>query len=148
MPTFLDALDIEAPGHLLEGRSLLPLTRGPEPDSWREFAVSEIDYAYREARLALGRDIRGCRGYLIRGDRWKYILWEGLPRQRVDLEDDANELRDLGRAAGLERVRATHHEALFAWMRARKLAVTAPDDSIVIARHTIEVENNIRIGVW
>ena len=148
MPTALDALGLAIPDHLLEGMPLTPLLRGAPNPAWREVAVSEIDYSFREARLALKRDKRHCRGYMVRSARWKFIYWEGFRAQLFDLENDPQELVDRYDDPALEPVRAEHLDALFQWMRHRKLSVTLPDSSIVVSRHVIEPKYGIKIGVW
>lgn len=148
LPTVLDALSLEPPRHLLEGESLLPLIRGETGISWRPAAVSEIDYSFREARVALGQHPRKCRGYMVRNDRWKYVFWEGFRPQLFDLENDPNEYRDLGGRTDLARVTRECSDFLFEWMRRRKLSVTLPDERIVVSRDTIEREHGIQIGVW
>jgi arylsulfatase A-like enzyme len=65
LPTAMEALGLQPPAHMLEGRSLLSFTRGVKVP-WRQAAVSEIDYSFREARLELGQDPRRCRGYMVR----------------------------------------------------------------------------------
>ena len=90
-PTVLDLAGIEKPADM-QGRSLVPLIRGIEPD-WRPYAVSESPFADKKA--------------LITG-KWKYIYTPGTrplnPVLRVEqapgrslhnLEDDPRELRDV-----------------------------------------------------
>ena len=52
----------------IEGKSLLPLTRGvlSDEDTWRDYVVSELDYSFRGARLTLGRAPGECRGWMVR----------------------------------------------------------------------------------
>ncbi len=147
LPTVMDALGLGQPNHLLEGDSLLGHTRGRNP-GWRDAAISEIDYAYREARVELGQDPRRCRGYMVRTESWKYIYWDGHAEQLFDMTRDPDELRDVAGDEGLSRVLSEHKERLFEWMRTRKLSVTVPDESIMVSRHTIEPRHGIEIGVW
>ena len=147
LPTALEALGLERPAHLLEGDSLLNFTRGLGR-TWREAAVCEIDYSFREARVLLHQDPRRCRGYMVRTPRWKYIFWEDWREQLFDMQDDAHELHDLGDDEGLRHVRTEHKGLLFDWMRARKLSVTVPDERICVSRHSIEPQHGIEIGVW
>jgi len=125
----------------------MPLLAGKKVD-WREFAVSEIDYSFREARLELGQDKAKCRGYMLRSDQWKYIYWEGFPPQLFDLDNDPLELRDRGRDAAYRGTCREMELALFDWVRSRKLAVTLPPESIVVSRKEIEPKYGIRIGEW
>ena len=53
VPTFLDALDIEIPTHIIEGRSLLPILRESK-SSIREAAFSELDFAIYPTARKLG----------------------------------------------------------------------------------------------
>jgi arylsulfatase A-like enzyme len=148
LPTALEALGLDVPNHLLEGRSVLPLLRGGAVPSWREVAVSEIDYSFREARVLLRQDPRRCRGYMLAGERWKYIYWEGFREQLYDLSNDPWELQDRGTDPACAAVLDEHRGHLFDWVRNRKLAVTLPDQDIVVSRQTIEPRHGIRIGEW
>ena len=53
LPTFIEAYGGTVPAHRLEGRSLKPLINGEgnTPADWRTFAVSEVDYSDRGARI-------------------------------------------------------------------------------------------------
>ena len=148
VPTALDAVSAPVPDHLLEGLSLLPSIRGDSGGEWRDIAVSEMDYTFRDARVALGQDPRKCRGYMARGERFKYVLWEGFPPQVFDLQEDPDELHDLGTDPAYATARAELHEHLFTWMRNRKLTVTLPKEDIVLVRETILPRAGIHIGEW
>jgi arylsulfatase A-like enzyme len=149
LPTFIDALGGEIPTHQLEGRSLLPLLLdGAGPDSWREVAVSEGDYAFRSfVREPLGRPIDGCRMFMLRSARWKYVHFEGLPAQLFDLQNDPMELHDLGRDPALAGVREEHAGYLFDWLRQRRIHPTISDREM--AEYTAkERQTGAHIGVW
>ena len=148
VPTALDAVGAPVPDHLLEGLSLLPSIRGDAGAVWRDIAVSEMDYTFRDARVALGQDPRKCRGYMARGERFKYVLWEGFPPQVFDLQEDPDELHDLGTDPAYATARAELHEHLFTWIRNRKLTVTLPKEDIVLVRETILPRAGIHIGEW
>lgn len=162
VPTCLDALGLPPQRHLIEGRSLLPLTRGtPVPDDlasskaqsrddrtgWRDAVFSELDYSFREARRILGRHVRDCRAFMVRTDRWKYVWWLDFPPQLFNLETDPRELVDLGRDPGHASVRDEMQVRLFDWMRARKSRVTV-DDGFVEARTAAHKAHGILFGVW
>jgi hypothetical protein len=85
---------------------------------------------------------------MLRSARWKYIYWEGFPPQLFDLENDPQELKDRGRDPALQGICREMEGALFDWVRARKLAVTLPDEAIVVSRKEIEPKYGIRIGEW
>jgi arylsulfatase A-like enzyme len=162
LPTCLDALGLPPQRHLIEGRSLLPLTRGtpipadgsstPELSSddssgWREAAFSELDYSFREARTLLNRHPRDCRAWMVRSGRWKYVEWLDYPPQLFDLVDDPQERRDLGRDAGYAATRGEMRDRLHLWMRRRKSRTTV-DDATVIQRTAAHKKHGIFFGVW
>lgn len=149
VPTTLDALGLPPSRHLVEGRSLLALTRAQAALSpaWREAVFSELDYSFREARRLLGRHPRDCRAFMVRTDRWKYVWWLDFPPQLFDLADDPTEMVDHGRDPGYATVREEMHARLFDWMRGRKTRVTV-DDAYVEARTAMHKKHGIFFGVW
>jgi len=148
IPTFLDALGAEIPTHLLEGRSLLPLTRdGGADTNWRDAAFSEAEYAIRKARLELGLEPHQCRAFMVRQGSWKYILYEAFRPQLFNLEDDPNELHDLGEDPGYAKTRAALHERLFQWLRTRPIRPTRSDAAMAATTGKAK-ERGYYIGVW
>jgi arylsulfatase A-like enzyme len=147
VPTILDALGIAASRHRIEGRSLLPLTRGEAPATWRDCAYSELDYGFRRARKVLQRGVRECRGFMVRTQAWKYVHWEGFRPQLFDLQADPQELADLGDDARCGVERARMRERLFDWMATGKRRTTVSDEEV--AGHTDNHrERGIHIGIW
>lgn len=122
-PTFLEFMGGEAKPHILEGRSLDPLLHGVNSD-WRDFAVSEYDYATRGARKVVGVDQNDARLAMIFDGRWKYIHVEHMRPMLFDLATDPNELTDLGDdpayADQFERLRDLH----FSWSRQHHSRIT------------------------
>lgn len=148
VPTLLDAFGLPIPEHLLEGRSLLPFTRGPAPAAWREIAVSELDYAFRSDTVArLNRSVRSCRAVMLRDERWKYVHFDGFGPQLFDLRDDPEELADRGEDPALAGVRARFHDRLFEWMRSRNPRVTTPDAAVEGCWDRIRA-GGVAIGAW
>ena len=148
LPTFVDAAggDSSDLGHVLEGRSLLPLTRGGAVDSWRDTVFCENDYAFKGARRALDLAPADCRAFMVFDGRWKYIHYEGFRPQLFDLESDPDEFVDLGDDPGHEGVRAGMHERLFAWLRARRTRITVSEDTI--RRRGTSADRGFMIGRW
>ena len=106
-PTFVEFFGGEAKPHILEGRSLGPLLhRKGKPEKWRNYVISEYDYATRGARLALGIDQAEARLIMVRDQRWKYVHCEGFRPMLFDLETDPQELNDLGADPAYEATRA------------------------------------------
>ena len=124
VPTILDALCLEPQPHVLEGRSLLPLTRGVAT-GWRSNVISELDWTFRGARRRLGLPTGQHRAFMIRDTRWKYIHWtSGMPPQLYDLAADPDEFHDLGTNPALEGVRASMREHLLDWATNLKCRTT------------------------
>jgi len=148
VPTLLEALDLPVPEHRVEGRSLLPLLRGSASSLEREFVVGSLDYAYRQARLHLGRGPHECTGWMLRDARFKLICWEGFAPQLFDLHDDPQELVDRGADPALAPVRRRLTEALLGWMMARRRRSTETAAAVVNRTHAHERMMNILIGRW
>jgi arylsulfatase A-like enzyme len=95
MPTMLEWLGIGVP-HACDGRSLIPFLRSSgRPDNWREEAHWEYDFrdpADDAAERALGIPLHACTLNVIRGERYKYVHFAGLPALLFDLLDDPGEL--------------------------------------------------------
>ena len=145
-PTFVDFFGGDAKPHILEGLSLQPLMHDT-PAPWRDYAVSEYDYATRQSRLELGVNQTDARLLMIFDGRWKYIHAEGFRPLLFDLQNDPDELHDLGAAPEQEAVRARLHEALFAWARRHHTRITRTPEQI--DRMAIGGEPpGILIGFW
>jgi arylsulfatase A-like enzyme len=147
VPTILDALEIDGARHRVEGRSLLPLTRGDAPAAWRDCVFSELDYGFRRARHVLHRGVRECRGFMVRTHTWKYVHWEGFRPQLFDLDADPQELLDLGAEARHDAVRSAMRERLFDWMSTGKRRTTVSDE-VVASRTDAHRAHGIHIGIW
>ena len=132
IPTFLDALGgWDDKEHALEGESLLPCLRGQAPDTGRDAVFAEIDYSFKPVRKYLDdRAPAASKGFMVRTDRWKYILWEGFAPQLFDLETDPDEFADLGTDPAHAEIRAEMHERLFAWLRARAIRTTLSEEAV------------------
>jgi arylsulfatase A-like enzyme len=112
VPTILDALALDPAEHLVEGRSLLPLTRGGAPP-WRDGVVSELDWTFRGARRRLGHATGQHHAWMLRDARWKYVHWSsGYRPQLFDLAADPEEFHDLGADPAHEAIRARMREGL------------------------------------
>lgn len=148
IPTFLDTFaaldDLE---HQLEGESLRPLLHGERAETRRDAVFSEIDYAFRQPRADLGLEPAESRGYMVRTRDWKYVYWEGFEPQLFDLQNDPDELTDLGEVANHANVRAELHERLFRWFRTRARRTTMSEDNV---RRRLNRARNagIIIGEW
>jgi arylsulfatase A-like enzyme len=148
LPTFLDALGADLQPHRLEGRSLLPLLRhGETTIPWRDAAFSELDYAFRQARLDLGLAPHEARAFMVRAADWKYVHYEHFRPQLFDLRADPDEFHDLSLSSAHTAVRSQLHERLFTWLRTRRTRTTL-SDTTVAQRTATAHRRGILIGVW
>ncbi len=148
IPTCLDALGLEIPNHILEGRSVLPFLRGSPPKTWRGAVFAEVDYSFRQrTRTALGRPIDGCRAFMVRGTRFKYVYHDGFPAQLFDLLNDPDEFVDLGRDPAHQKVLSEMHERLFIWFRDLNNRQGAPDKTVAGWTERSEAGGQ-RLGIW
>jgi arylsulfatase A-like enzyme len=148
-PTFLDAAggDATQQAHRLEGRSLLPLLRGPAPAAWRRFAISEYDYSMLPAAARLGVAPRDARLFMVADRRWKYIHAVGFRPMLYDLQTDPQEFVDLGAHPAYEAERARMAAALAAWGLRLSQRTTRSEEQIRQARGK-SLRKGILIGVW
>ena len=144
-PTFLDFFGGPKLPHILEGRDLTPLLHGT-PVTWREYAISEYDYATREARMIIGNPQEDARLIMICDARWKYVHCEGFRPMLFDLETDPQELVDLGASPGHANVRQRMHDAIFEWSRKHHNRITLTPQRI--EQMTGGEPPGILIGIW
>lgn len=125
VPTILDALGLAPAPHLVEGRSLLALSRGEPAQGWRDVAFSELDWTFRGARRRMGIPVGHHHAWMVRTADWKYIHWStSMPPQLFDLRADPEEFFDLGQSPEHEAVRAAMKERLLAWFASLKRRTT------------------------
>ncbi|NDV02427.1 alkaline phosphatase family protein [Pseudoroseicyclus tamaricis] len=148
-PTFLSYFGGPAKPHILEGRGLEPLLHNrAKPAEWRQYAVSEYDYATRPARQAIGNAQEEARLVMLRDGRWKYVHAEGFRPMLFDLQTDPDELHDLGASRAPEHaaVRARMMVALGRWSRRHHNRITLSPEQIEAM--TGKEPPGILIGFW
>jgi arylsulfatase A-like enzyme len=130
--TFVDAAGGSVPGHIIEGRSLLPLLRGEKPASWREFAISEYNYSATAMAENLGLKPREARLFMVADKRWKFIHSEGPGHRAMlfDMESDPDELADIGGDPHHQPVLDVMYERLGRWARRMSQRTTISDQQI------------------
>ena len=146
-PTFVEAAGGQAAGHILEGRSLMPLLQGETPGTWRQAAISEYDYSMRLARRLLDQPVADCRLAMACDGRWKYVHAEGFRPMLFDLEEDPEEFHDLGAEPDLEETRGQMAGHLFDWAMRHHNRTTISDEEIT-ARAGAEFKRGYLIGFW
>jgi arylsulfatase A-like enzyme len=130
--TFVDVAGGEVPGHIIEGRSLLPWLRGETPD-WRDFVIS--DYSARPFGETLVSRSADARLFMVFDGRWKLIHAEGGFRPMLfDLNTDPDELNDLARGPGYEDQIARLRGMLAGWGLRMSQRVTKSDNDIAAMR--------------
>ncbi|MCO6409001.1 sulfatase-like hydrolase/transferase [Hoeflea alexandrii] len=133
--TFVEAGGGKVPGHIIEGRSLMPWLNGETPDEWRDFVISEYDYSVTPMRIALGVSADDARLFMVYDGRHKLIHAEGGFRPMLfDTLTDPDEFHDLGGQPGHEEVLAELYEKLSRWGRRNAQRVTRSDDDIEAMR--------------
>lgn len=143
VPTILDGLALDPAAHLVEGRSLLPLTRGAA-GAWRDAVFSELDWTFRGARRRLGLATGQHHAWMVRTERWKYVHWtDGIRPQLYDLAADPQEFFDLGADPALEAVREAMRDRLLGWFTGLKRRTT-----ITWAEAEQRTDSHKRAGVF
>jgi iduronate 2-sulfatase len=90
-PTLVELCDLPRPRQKLEGRSLVPLLKGPDAE-WNRPAYSQIQRGTDQSPAApkvMGRSVRT--------ERWRYTEWDDgkLGRELYDHENDPHEFINL-----------------------------------------------------
>lgn len=148
IPTFVEMMGGEPAYDWLEGRSLLPFIRGEGTASdWRDAVFAEHDYSLRGARLALGRQPKESKSWMVRTDRWKYVHHATYRPELYDLQNDPLEQQDLGVDPGHEHVRNEMSDRLLRWFAARKSRVVQKDAQI-LASTDMAWERGVFFGKW
>ena len=146
-PTFLEIAGGKPRPHILEGRSLLPFLHGEPPSSWRTYAISENDYGVSPGTAALAETVADPRQFMVATKRWKYIHAQGFRPMLFDLENDPEELIDLGADPDLEDVRREMADHLAAWARRLSQRTTmSPED--IVAERKRSPDRGILLGAW
>ncbi|MDL1900645.1 alkaline phosphatase family protein [Anaerolineae bacterium CFX9] len=117
MPTCLEALNISIPP-AVQGRSLLGIVRGAQPDSWRDAVFGDWDFRFYRTSAILRLPVNRCRAWMIRDEAYKYVHFNGLPDMLFDLRQDPSELCNLAEDPSRKEVIAAYRERLLAWRQA------------------------------
>lgn len=118
VPTFVEVAGGKVADHILEGETLLPILHGARTDTNRDYVICEYDYSGSPIATVLNRDVRDAVTFMIANKRWKLVHCEGGYRPILfDLENDPNELIDLGNSAPHAAFISEMYDHLFAWTR-------------------------------
>jgi arylsulfatase A-like enzyme len=122
VPTVLELIGLEAPGHL-DGRSLRPYLAGETPRRPRSCVHWEYDFrevATGRAQSRFGLPLDDLNLAVIRDRNFKYVHFPGLPPLLFDLQSDPGECVNQAEAPAMQPARLEMAERLLAW-RARHL---------------------------
>lgn len=118
LPTFIETAGEQVPDHIVEGRSLQPFLRGETETIGRDYAICEYDYSGTPLAENLGLSVREAVMFMVATKRWKLVHCEGGFRPILfDLENDPQELVDLGDRTDHQEVIEELYQMLFAWAR-------------------------------
>ena len=117
MPTILDILGREIPSQV-DGRSLAPFLGGDVPATWRREAHWEMDFrdvVDGKPEHELGLALDDCQFAVLRGERYKYIHFPGLPALFFDLQRDPNEFVDRASDPEYRDLVLDHAQKMLSW---------------------------------
>lgn len=139
----------ELPGHILEGRSLLPWLHGERPADWRRAAISEYDYSCTPMADRLGVSVTDARLFMVFDGRYKLIHAEGgLPPMLFDLDSDPSEFTDLGRDPAYSGEVARLRALLADWGLRLSQRTTVSDKQILARRGGAGGRTGVLIGAY
>ncbi len=145
--TFVDYCGGTVPGHIIEGRSLMPFLKGEAPE-WREFVISEFDYSMTGAATKLGVTPRDARLFMVADKQWKFMHAEGGFRPMLfNMDDDPFELNDLGADEAFAEVIDLMYARLAKWAR-RSSQRTTISDEMILSRRGKSRERGILLGLY
>ncbi len=149
-PTFLEVAggDPSSVNHVVEGKSLLPILYGNAREPLRDFAISEYDYSGSPSADRLGASVREAVMFMVATKRWKLVHCEGGFRPILfDLENDPQELIDLGEGSDHEDVIAELYDYLFSWARRQSQRTTRSEAQLKTMRGGSR-KRGVIIGVY
>ena len=140
--------------HILEGRSLMPLLRGELTDhrEFRDYAISEYDFAFTPVRECLELSVEESRWFAVVSERWKYVQFRAedkLPPMLFDLQDDPDELNNLGASEDLLHLAAMAdgRQKLEHWALRISQRITKSDHDIKTATGSSQARG-VTLGFW
>ncbi len=147
-PTFVDVAGGEVADHVLEGHSLLPVLHGQSKSTPRDFVICEYDYSASPIADMLNASVRDAVMFMVANKKWKLIHCEGGHRPILfDLENDPDELTDLGDSQEHSGVIAEMYDHLFTWTRRQSQRTTRTEQQLVEMR-TKSRGRGVIVGIY
>lgn len=129
--TFIEIAGGAVPSHIVEGRSLLPFLQGESPHNWRDYVISEYDYSVTPMCQSLGLQSDEARLFMVFDGRYKLMHSAGGHRPMLfDLDEDPQELTDLGADAGYKDIIDRLYQQLHEWSLRMAQRVTMSEAAI------------------
>ncbi len=147
-PTFVDVAGGDVANHILEGHSLLPILHGRAPELPRDVVICEYDYSASPIAERMNASVRDAVMFMVANKRWKLIHCEGGHRPILfDLENDPEELVDLGDSEDHAVVIGEMYDHLFAWARRASQRTTRSEQQLIEMR-TKSRGRGIVLGIY
>ncbi|MEC3863140.1 sulfatase-like hydrolase/transferase [Mesobacterium sp. TK19101] len=147
-PTFVEVAGGTPPYHILEGESLLPILRGERSETKRDYVICEYDFSATPVAHLHDIAVRDAVMFMVADKKWKLCHFEGGHRPMLfDLENDPQELTDLGDRDDHTEVIAKMYEKLFEWTRRQSQRTTRSEEQL-IAMRTKTRRRGVVIGVY
>jgi arylsulfatase A-like enzyme len=147
-PTFVEIAGGQVADHVLEGRSLLPILQGRTDDTGRDFVVCEYDYSASPVARKLDEGPKDGFMFMIADKRWKMVHFEAGYRPMLwDLENDPQELVDLGDSPDHEAVLDMMYDRLL-WWACRPAARTTIPIADLMKRRAGQSRKGVVIGLY
>ncbi len=146
IPTFIEALGQPADKQWLEGQSLLPCMQNLEIG--KQAVFSELDYAYYPAAKDLCLNVNEARATMVRTQRWKLVDYKGFEPQLFDMQEDPDELNDLGQSAEHVNLRGDLKDLINQWRKNLRTRTSMSDtqaEQLVARRNAMK---DFVIGQW
>lgn len=148
IPSFIEFAGGKLHQERLEGKSLTALLHQEEVKDWREHTICEIDFSDRGPRALLGLEPYQCRAIMVRNRRWKYIYHQEFKSQLFDMENDPDELIDLGTDAKYRDICSDMKELVFSWRNSLKQRTGIDYNTAVKLGPEVDESYGIIIGRW
>ncbi len=147
-PTFVEVAGGDVASHVLEGHSLLPILHGQAQELPRGVVICEYDYSASPIAERINASVRDAVMFMVANKRWKLIHCEGGHRPILfDLENDPEELVDLGDSEDHTEVIGEMYDHLFAWARRPSQRTTRSEQQLIEMR-TKSRGRGIVLGIY
>ena len=134
-PTFVEVAGGEPASHILEGHSLLGILHGQATEMPRKVVICENDYSLTLLPETLGLSTTEAYATMVANKRWKLTHFGGGYRPILwDLENDPDELVDLGESPDHPEIIAEMYSHLHAWAMRIAQRTTMSDEQIIGGR--------------